>query len=109
MREKAYVSNVLTLGAWAVGLAAASAFAEPTWPSDFDTQVASRLAAAETNNADSQSGTAAAYDTWRWTSDVLSGLGTTLSPFETRSLTWEQGVCDWLNTNPTKGFLMLFQ
>lgn len=99
----------LVIGAAAVALPMTAALAEPAWPANFDEQVAARMAVAKAEGSASADADAATYDTWRMTSDDLTGLGTALVPFESRSRTWDEAACEWLNTNPAMGLLMLLR
>lgn len=99
----------LILGAAAVALPMTAALAEPAWPADFDEQLAARMAAAKAESSSSADADAATYDTWRMTSDDLTGLGTSLAPFESRSRTWDEAACEWLNTNPAMGLLLMIR
>ena len=99
----------LALGAAAVALPMTAALAEPAWPVDFSEQLAARMAAAKAEGSSSADADAATYDTWTQTSDALTGLGAVLNPFESRSCTWEEAACEWLNTNPAMGLLLLLR
>ena len=84
-------------------------FAEPPWPSDFDSQVEKRIAEHQSVNATVVTADMFSYDTISGFPGFLDGIGDIETPFDSRVLSWGVAWNAWLLTKPPVGFSLILR